>query len=158
MKIGIADTMFARVNMAEAALKAVEQEKKSKGLEIQVERYTVPGFKDLPVACKRLFEDFNCDAVVALGWCGAEKIDEQCAHEANLGLMSVQIEAKKHILTAFFHETETNELEKQKKIAWNRAFDHALNAIALVKGKEELSQNAGQGVRQGYENAGEIEA
>ncbi|HIJ11015.1 TPA: riboflavin synthase, partial [Candidatus Woesearchaeota archaeon] len=46
--------------------------------EIEIERYVVPGFKDLPVACKKLIEEYNCDIVVALAWVGKEDIDEVC--------------------------------------------------------------------------------
>ena len=56
MKIGIADTTFARVNMAEFAIEVIKKNSK-----YTIERYTVPGIKDLPVACLRLFEDHNCD-------------------------------------------------------------------------------------------------
>ena len=59
-KIGIADTTFARVNMADFAIKVI---KKSKH---KIERYTVPGIKDLPVACKTLFDEYKCDIVMAL--------------------------------------------------------------------------------------------
>ena len=58
-KIGIADTTFARVNMAELAIDIIK-----KNSEHEIERYTVPGFKDLPVACLKLFEDYNCDIVM----------------------------------------------------------------------------------------------
>ena len=48
IKVGIADTTFARVDMASAAIKRLT-ELTSK---IKIIRYTVPGMKDLPVACK----------------------------------------------------------------------------------------------------------
>ena len=50
IKVGIADTTFARVDMASAAIKRLN-ELTSK---IKIIRYTVPGMKDLPVACKKL--------------------------------------------------------------------------------------------------------
>ena len=53
MKIGIADTTFARVNMADFAINTIKKNSKHK-----IERYTVPGIKDLPVACKILFEKY----------------------------------------------------------------------------------------------------
>ena len=62
MKIGIADTTFARVDMAKFAIGIIKKNSNAK-----IERYTVPGFKDLPVACKKLIEEDNCDIVIALG-------------------------------------------------------------------------------------------
>jgi len=158
MRIGIADTTFARINMGEAALQALQQkEVSSYGFKIKTERYTVPGFKDLPVAAKRLFEDYKCDIVLALGWVGKEDIDEVCAHEANLLLMQVEVEAKKHIIKVFFHEKEAvDNFKLQKKIALDRVQKHVLNALALLKGKEELTPLAGKGLRQGYDHAGGI--
>src|SRR3989338_5846609 len=149
MRIGIADTTFARINMGEAALQALQQkEVSSYGFKIKTERYTVPGFKDLPVAAKRLFEDYKCDIVLALGWVGKEDIDEVCAHEANLLLMQVEVEAKKHIIKVFFHEKEAvDNFKLQKKIALDRVQKHVLNALALLKGKEELTPLAGKGLR-----------
>lgn len=157
MRIGLADTTFARINMGEIALNTLQEQAKIKNLKIKTERYTVPGFKDLPVAAKRLFEDYHCDLVLACGWVGKENIDETCAHEANLLLMQVEVEAKKHIIKVFFHEKEAvGDFKKQKEIALDRVQKHALNALALLKGKEELTPLAGQGLRQGYEHAGEI--
>ncbi|PIN73994.1 riboflavin synthase [Candidatus Woesearchaeota archaeon CG10_big_fil_rev_8_21_14_0_10_45_16] len=149
MKIGIADTMFARVDMAKTALQVI-------GNKHQVERYTVPGFKDLPVACKKLIEEYGCDIVIAFGWVGKEDIDEVCAHEANQGLIQAELMTNKHILKVFFHEKETRDEKKQKEIALDRAKKHTENALALLKGKSELTREAGQGKRQGYDDAGEI--
>ena len=39
---------------------------------IKLERYTVPGVKDLPVACKKLLEENNCDICMALGMPGRQ--------------------------------------------------------------------------------------
>ena len=153
MKVGIADTMFARVNMGKIAEEIVKDSKEK----AQIERYTVPGFKDLPVACKKLFEEFNCDIVVALGWVGKEDIDELCAHEANLGLIQAELMTNKHILKIFFHEKEADDEKKQMEICLDRVKKHTLNALALLKGKEELSKLAGLGQRQGYEHAGSID-
>jgi len=52
-KIGIADTTFARHDMAKAAI----DELQSKSTGFKIIRYTLPGMKDLPVACKKLFEE-----------------------------------------------------------------------------------------------------
>jgi riboflavin synthase len=153
MRIGVADTNFSRVDMGKIAIDTIKKE--DSGLEI--ERYTVPGFKDLPVACKILIEKYKCDIVLAFGWTGKEDVDEVCAHEANQGLINVELMTNKHVLKVFFHEREAvDDLGKQKEIAEDRAYKHTLNAIALLKGKEELTKHAGEGKRQGYDDAGAL--
>ncbi|NIQ32245.1 MAG: riboflavin synthase, partial [Nitrososphaeria archaeon] len=64
-KIGIADTTFARVNMAKFAMNVLRQYGN-----VKIIRYTVPGIKDLPVAAKKLFEEKNCDALMVFGMPG----------------------------------------------------------------------------------------
>jgi len=156
--IGIADTMFSRVDMFKIAKKAVEDSEES----IKIERYTVPGVKDLPLACKRLFDENNCDICLALGMPGAEKIDKTCAHEASQGLIQTQLMTNNHILEVFVHLDEGNdnngELNKKKlqEMTKNRVYDHTINAIALLKSKTALSNKAGQGIRQGHNNAGQL--
>ena len=94
--------------------------------------------------------------VLAFGWVGKEDIDETCAHEANLGLIQAELLTNTHILKIFFHEKETSDTKKQKEIAIDRTKKHALNAIALLEGKERLKSNAGKGKRQGYKDTGEL--
>ena len=151
-KIGIADTTFARVDMAKFAIEVIKKNSNAK-----IERYTVPGFKDLPVACKRLFEEDKCGIVIALGMAGPKPIDKQCAHEASLGMQTVQLMANKHILEVFVHMDESKKEKEIYNIAKNRAEKHALNALALLKGKTELTKYAGTGRRQGKEDEGQIE-
>jgi len=150
MKIGIADTTFARVNMADFAIKIIKNSK------YKIERYTVPGIKDLPVACKILFDRYKCDIVIALGMVGNKPIDKQCSHEATIGLQSVQITENKHIIEVFVHMDEAKDDNELYQIAKNRAKKHALNAIALLKNKTALTKNAGMGVRQGKQDEGPI--
>lgn len=150
--IGIADTMFARVDMFKIAKKAIDDSMEN----IKIERYTVPGVKDLPVACKKLFDEYRCDICLALGMPGPEKIDKTCAHEASQGLINVQLLTNKHILEVFVHLDEGKNEKELIKITENRVYDHTMNAIALLKGKKSLSKNAGKGIRQGHEDAGQI--
>ncbi len=127
-KIGIADTTFARYDMAKAAI----DELKSNATGFQIIRYTVPGIKDLPVACKKLFDEKNCDIVMALGMPGPKPIDKQCAHEASLGIIQVQLLCNKHIIEVFVHEDEA---EDEKELAWlaeQRSREHASNVINLL--------------------------
>ncbi len=151
MKIGIADTTFARVDMAKFAIDLIKKNSNAK-----IERYTVPGFKDLPVACKKLIEEDKCDIVMAFGMAGKMPIDKQCAHEAALGLQTVQLMTNKHVLEVFVHMDEAKTEKEIYNIAKNRAEKHALNALALLKGKTELTRYAGMGKRQGKEDEGLI--
>jgi len=151
-KIGIADTTFARHDMAKAAIN--ELQLKRTGFKIL--RYTVPGVKDLPVACKKLFEERNCDIVMALGMPGPKPIDKQCAHEASMGLIQTQLLCNKHIIEVFVHEDET---EDEKELVWlaeQRTREHALNVLDLLFKPENLSKNVGKGLRQGFEDAGSL--
>jgi|TARA_B100001964_G_scaffold225533_1_gene273469 riboflavin synthase len=150
-KIGIADTTFARVNMAGFAIDIIK-----KNSECEIERYTVPGFKDLLVACLRLFEDHNCDIVMAFGMAGAAPIDRQCAHEASTGIQNAQLKVKKHILEVFVHMDEAKDDKELYEIAKNRSEKHALNALELLKGKTILTKYAGTGRRQGKEDEGPV--
>lgn len=150
-KIGIADTTFARIDMAKFAIESIKKNSNAK-----IERYTVPGFKDLPVACKKLFEEEKCDIVIALGMAGKMPIDKQCAHEASLGLQQAQLMANRHILEVFVHIDEAKTEKELYQIAKNRAEKHALNALALLKGRTALTKYAGMGRRQGKEDEGPI--
>lgn len=151
-KIGIADTTFARVDMAALAERTI----KDNGNSVKIERYTVPGIKDLPVACKKLIEEHNCDVLLALGMPGDKPIDTQCSHEASQGIISVQLSTNRHILEVFVHANEGKNEKELYEIVKNRTTKHALNALALLRGKETLSKFAGQGKRQGKRDEGSL--
>ena len=151
-KIGVVDTTFARYDMAKAAI----DELKSNDTGFKIIRYTVPGVKDLPVACKKLFEERECDIVIALGMPGPMPIDKQCAHEASLGLMQTQLMCNKHILEVFVHEDETKDEKELVWLADKRAREHALNALDLLFHPNNLTKNAGKGLREGFEDAGPL--
>lgn len=151
-RIGIADTTFARVDMGNIAI----DELKKLGTGFRIERYTVPGVKDLPVACKKLFIEKQCDIVMALGMPGAQEIDKMCAHEASTGLIQVQLIVDKHIIEVFVHEDEA---KNEKELAWlaeSRTREHAQNAYRLLFKPEALTKLAGTGQRQGFEDAGPV--
>lgn len=152
MKIGIADTMFARVDMFKIAKKVIDDVGG-----VKVERYTVPGVKDLPVACKRLLEEYDCDIAIALGMPGPEVIDKQCAHEASTGIIQAQLMTNKHILEVFVHLDEGKDEKDLFDMTVNRTRDHTKNALELLRGKERLSKRAGTGVRQGHESVGGLD-
>lgn len=151
-KIGIADTMFSRYDLAKSAKKAVFDSEES----IKIERYTVPGIKDLPVACKILLEEHGCDVVLALGMPGPMSIDKTCSHEASQGLMQVQLMLNKHILEVFVHIDEAEDENELIKITEDRVYKHTMNAIALLRGKDALRRSAGRGIRQGHKDTGPV--
>ncbi len=151
-KIGVVDTTFARYDMAKAAI----DELKKNAANIKIERYTVPGVKDLPVAAKKLIEEKKCDIVMALGMPGKEAIDKQCAHEASLGLIAVQLLTNKHIIEVFVHEDEAKDEKELRWLADRRTREHALNVVSLLFNPEQLTKKAGTGQRQGFEDAGPL--
>ncbi|HIP84856.1 MAG TPA: riboflavin synthase [Methanothermococcus okinawensis] len=150
VKVGIADTTFAQVDMASAAIKKL-QELTSK---IKIVRYTVPGIKDLPVACKKLIEEENCEIVMALGMPGKEEKDKICAHEASQGIIMAQLMTNKHIIEVFVHEDEARDKRELEWLAKRRAEEHAENVYYLLFNRKFLEKNAGRGLRQGFEDVG----
>jgi riboflavin synthase len=151
-KIGVVDTTFSRVDMGGFAI----DELKRTGTGFKVERRTVPGVKDLPVAAKKLIEEDGCDAVIALGMPGREEIDKVCAHEASTGLIQVQLLTNKHIVEVFVHEDEAKDSKELAWLAERRSREHAVNAYDLLFRPERLVKNAGKGLRQGFEDVGSI--
>jgi riboflavin synthase len=151
-KIGVVDTTFSRVDMGGFAV----DELKRTGTGFKVERRTVPGVKDLPVAAKKLIEEAGCDVVIALGMPGREEIDKICAHEASTGLIQVQLLTNKHIVEVFVHEDEAKSAKELSWLAERRSREHAVNAYDLLFRPERLVKNAGKGLRQGFEDVGSI--
>ena len=152
MKIGIADTTFARVDMFKIAEKTI----KDNTVSVKIEQYTVPGVKDLPVACKKLFDEYDCDICMALGMPGDKQIDKVCAHEASTGLIQCQLMTGKHIIEVFIYLDEAETERELFEVVKNRTEKHTLNAIALLKGKNSLSRLAGTGERQGFASIGPL--
>lgn len=149
MRIGVADTTFARVNMGRIATDELRRH-----ASVSIERVTVPGIKDLPVACKKLIEERHCDIVMALGMPGGAEKDRVCAHEASQGIIQAQLMTNTHIVEVFVHEDEA---EDDRELAWlaeQRTREHAENAVRLVLRPDELVKNAGTGQRQGFPDAG----
>jgi riboflavin synthase len=151
-RIGIVDTTFARLNMGSIAIDEIQSARD----QIKIERVTVPGIKDLPVACKKLIEDKQCDIVMALGMPGGESIDKQCAHEASSGLIQVQLLTNIHIVEVFVHEDEAADEKELSWLAEQRVREHAQNVLRLLFHPEWLIKHAGTGLRQGFDDAGPI--
>lgn len=152
MKIGIVDTTFARYDMARDAIDELKQNMPGVG----IIRYTVPGIKDLPVAAKKLIEEQGCDLVMAFGMPGKADKDKVCAHEASQGLIQAQLITNTHIIEVFVHEDEADSEKELARLMENRAREHALNALRLLYRPQELTRDAGMGLRQGYEDVGPL--
>jgi riboflavin synthase len=151
-RIGIVDTTFARVDMARAAVKALGAE----GTGFVIVRRTVPGIKDLPVACRQLFVDDGVDLCLALGMPGKAEYDRTCAHEASLGLLFAGVLAARPVVECFVFEGEADGPAELDALARRRAEEHARNAYALLFRPQTLARNAGEGLRQGFPDAGPV--
>jgi riboflavin synthase len=149
-RIGIADTTFARVDMARYAVRALQ----GRGTGFRIVRRTVPGIKDLPVACRRLFLEDDVDLCLALGMPGRAEYDKTCAHEASLGLMFTGVLEAKPIVECFVFEGEASGPTELETLARRRAEEHALNAYAMLFRPQDLGRRAGEGLRQGFADAG----
>jgi len=152
MKIGICDTTFARFDMGAAAI----DELKNNATDLNILRVTVPGIKDLPVASKKLIDEENCEIVLALGMPGPMEKDKMCAHEASTGLIRAQLMTNTHILEVFVHEDEEENEVLLKRLAENRAREHAQNLIKMVFKPKQLQKEAGMGMREGKQDAGPL--
>ena len=150
-RIGVVDTTFARVDMASYAVKALH----SQGTGFKVVRDTVPGIKDLPVACRRMFLD-GADLCLALGMPGKAEYDKTCAHEASLGLLFASVLEGKPVVDCFVFEGEASGAKELAALARRRAEEHALNAYAMLFRPRDLARRAGEGLRQGFPDAGPV--
>jgi len=149
-RIGIADTTFARVDMARYAVQALQ----GAGTGFRLVRRTVPGMKDLPVACRQLFQEESADLCLAFGMPGKAEYDKVCAHEASLGLMFTGVLEAKPIVECFVFESEAADEKQLATLARRRAEEHALNAYAMLFRPKTLARAAGEGLRQGFADAG----
>jgi riboflavin synthase len=149
-RIGIADTTFARYDMAKAAMDELKQL-----CSVKFTRRTVPGVKNLPAAAKQLLDE-GCDLVMAFGMPGAAPIDKQCAHEASLGLIWAQLLTNKYVVEVFVFEDEAPSEKELADLAEKRAREHAHNVYRLLFKPEELTKLAGTGQREGGPDAGPL--
>ena len=154
-RIGVVDTMFARYDMGSEAVDELSS-CPGFGTRFETVRRTVPGFKDLGVAAKKLIQEEGCKAVVALGMPGRAPIDKACAHEASQGIMLAQLMTNTHVLEVFVHEDESDDPEILAAVCRDRSRKHARNAYWLLYEPDQLVRRAGQGVRQGFADAGPV--
>jgi riboflavin synthase len=152
-RIGIVDTSFSRFDMAAAAIDELTKQ----GTGFEVERYTVPGIKDLAAGARILF-DRGCAIVLALGMVGRQPVDKDCALAADVGLQFVQALTGRHIIGAIVHEDEADDDARLEWLFDRRTREHALNAYDLLFRPEAIRARAGTGQREGFEDAGPIKA
>jgi riboflavin synthase len=151
MRIGIVDTSFSRYDMASAAI----DELRKQGGGFVVERYTVPGIKDLAAGARILF-DRGCDLVMALGMVGRQAVDKDCALAADFGLQVVQANLGRHILGVMVHEEEASDEGQLARLFDRRTREHAVNAYDLLFRAEAIRARAGTGQREGLSDAGPL--
>jgi riboflavin synthase len=150
-RYGIVDTTFSRIDMGKLAYETIRKEDP----DCEILRYTVPGIKDLPIGATMLLER-GCDGVITVGWVGKTNLDKYSYLATSIGLIQAQLLAKKHIIDVTVHEDEVEE-SKLFSLAKDRVSKHAVNLVKLVcDGGNSLSSFAGKGLRQGYNNAGQI--
>jgi riboflavin synthase len=150
-RIGIVDTSFARYDMASAAIDELHKQ----GGGFAVERYTVPGVKDLAAGAKILF-DRGCDLVMALGMVGRQPVDKDCALASDFGLQIVQANLGKHVLGVMVHEDETTDESELARLFDRRTREHAVNAYDLLFRPNSIRARAGTGQREGFADAGPL--
>ena len=122
---------------------------------IDIERYTVPGIKDLAAGAKILL-DRGCDLVLALGMVGRQPVDKDCALSADFGLQLVQVREGRHVLGVMVHEEEAPD---EAQLAWlfdRRTREHAVNAYDLLVRPDAIRGRAGTGQREGFADAGPL--
>ncbi|MGB0651624.1 MAG: riboflavin synthase [Thermoplasmatota archaeon] len=150
-RYGVVDTTFSTIDMGAIAVATLHGQGIAPN---RVLRRTVPGFKDLGVAARRLIDLDGCDVVVACGMPGPEEIDKQCAHEASQGIMLAQLLTGVHVLEVFVHMDEAEHDAELAAITQNRVAEHAVNAYWLLERPDELLRRAGTGQRQGFADVG----
>jgi riboflavin synthase len=178
-RIGIADTTFARFDMGAAAREEIARRGAEMGLsegrDFETTRVTVPGIKDLPVACLNLLlgQDYArgtgerseqserapspaCDVAMALGMVGSAAVDKVCGHEASTSIQQAMLLTRKHVIEVFVHEDEARTEGELTFLFDRRTREHALNALWMLFAPQELERRAGTGQRQGFADAGPL--
>jgi riboflavin synthase len=130
-RLGIADTTFARYDMAAAAIDTLRREGAPPGGRVAITRVTVPGIKDLPVACLRLLED-GCDLVLALGMVGGAPVDKLRGQAASAASQQVMLATRRHVLEVLVHEDEAQDDDEAARLFDARTREHAQNALWML--------------------------
>jgi len=150
MRVGIVDTTFARVDMARYAIEELQKINPK----IIIERWTVPGIKNIPWAIKKLLTDKECDAGIVFGWVGKSLTDKLSYLVFSIAITNIQLETGKPIIDVTVHEDEAEDEKELLAIAIDRSRKHARNLILMMR--NELIRWAGMGLRQGRPDVGPI--
>lgn len=150
--VGITDTMYARYDMGQLAIDTLREHS-----DVSIERYTVPGYNEQPLACKRLIEDYDCDIVIAVGMASPYSHNKDYLQTASKGFQQVSLETGTHVLEVFVAEDEAKTKDDLIDIIEDRVTEHSENALDLLAGKETMTPRAGKGIRQGGPDVGPFE-
>jgi len=149
----VVDTTFAVARMGPRAIDQLHRH----GVDDERIRYvTVPGFKDLGIAARRLLEA-GADIAVCCGMAGPEPIDKQCAQDASLGIQLAMHATAKPALEVIVHMDETEDPDELVRVVENRVREHATNAYWMMEDPAQLTRRAGTGQRQGFQDVGPFE-
>jgi len=72
--------------------------------------------------------------------------------------MTAQLMTNTAILEVFVHEDESDDPSVVAEVCRNRARKHARNAYWMLYEPEQLTRRAGQGIRQGFDDAGPLDS
>ena len=101
-----------------------------------------------------MIEREKCGIVIATGMVSRKGSEKQVENQAVFGIVLVELQTNKHILTAFFDEGEAKNKVRLYEIVLDRVRKHAQNALKLLAVPESLADYAGLGLRQGSKDAG----
>lgn len=148
----VVDTTFA---VARMGVRAIDQLHRHGVPDERIRFLTVPGFKDLGIAARRLLEE-GAHIALCCGMAGPEPIDKQCAQDASLGIQLAMQATGKPALEAIVHMDETDDPQELVAVVDNRVREHATNAYWMMEDPAQLTKRAGTGQRQGFEDAGPL--
>lgn len=149
--VGITDTMYAQYDMGGLAIGTIEENS-----DVDIERYTVPGYNEQPLAARRLIEEHGCDIVIAVGMASPYMHNKTYLQRASEGFQQVALDTDTHVLEVFVHIDEAKGPEELVETLEDRVVEHSKNALDLLEGKETLTPRAGKGIRQGSSDAGTL--
>ena len=151
-RIGIVDTTFSRIDLASIATAEIRR----LAPQVEVRRYTVPGIRETPLACKILIEKGRCGVVLNTAMVSRAGAEKRVEDQAVAGIVLVQLLTNTHIICAFFDENEAKDRKKLRDIVTDRTKKHVLNALRLLAVPGTLTDYAGLGLRQGSPDVGPL--
>lgn len=148
-KVGVADTTCAQYDMGGLAVETLREHS-----DVAIERYTVPGHDELPLACQRLAEEYDCDVVLAFAMKSNTSRNVDPVPASGRDFVNVALKTNTHVLKVFADAVETKSRERMIEILEDRVRGRTMSALELLEDKEALTPKAGQGIRHGIEDEG----